>query len=377
MPNSSRTWRFVAALGAVPAIVWMAATWAPARGQAGEADYARVNAAIADGHVIPRYERFDAAAAAFEESTRAFCGGAAPRHLAPVRAAYHAAMDAWMGIEHIRMGPIGAKNRRYRIEFWPDRNGLAAKHLKLLLATPDESLATPDRLASARVSIQGFPAVEFMLFDTGAAERLVSANPGDYACRLLTAITGNLARIAQHLSAEWRGGAKPFAGEIRSPGPEGAIFDKHRSVTADFVEALHFALQGVAHLKVARPLGDSVDRARPRRCESWRSRRSLRNVVVNLEALRALYEGEAGDGLKTLMTEDQRELADLLSKAFRQTMATARSVDRPFSEALTDPTVRPTLERLATQLRALSQLIGDRLGIALGTPLGFNEKDGD
>lgn len=377
MPRSSRAGRLIAALCLVPLALWTSGSSAPAQERAGQADYARVNAAIAEGHVIPRYERFAAAAASFEQSARSFCAAAAPRKPDSARAAFNAAMDAWMAVEHVRMGPIGAENRRYRIEFWPDRNGLTAKHLRRLLATPDDSLATPERLASARVSIQGFPAAEFLLFDPEAVAVLESAAGSAHACLLLTAITGNLAHMARRLDAEWREGARPFLDEIRSPGGERAIFESHKDVTAELVESLHFTLQGLANIKVARPLGDNAAAARPRRSESWRSRRSMRNVVVNLEALQALYEGEAGPGLKDLMGESEAKLAKLLSKAFRQTIATARSVDVPFSEAITDPAARKTLERLSLQLRALSQLVGDRLPPALGTPLGFNEKDGD
>ena len=66
-----------------------------------------------------------------------------------------------------------------------------------------------------------------------------------------------------------------------------------------------------------------------------------------------------------------------MRKAFRVTLATARSVDRPLEKAATDPALRPGVSKLVLQTRALKQIVRDRLSTALGLAVGFNALDGD
>ena len=115
----------------------------------------------------------------------------------------------------------------------------------------------------------------------------------------------------------------------------------------------------------------------PRLAESRLSGRSLGNVIDNLAALRALYEGENGPGLGDLARTADPKLHKLLRKAFRITLGTARDIGRPLEEAAADAALRPKAEKLALQVRALKQIVRDRLAPALGFPVGFNALDGD
>lgn len=66
-----------------------------------------------------------------------------------------------------------------------------------------------------------------------------------------------------------------------------------------------------------------------------------------------------------------------MHKAFRLTSATAQSIDGPIEKAAADPALRPPVEKLAKQVRALRQIVRDRLAPALGLAVGFNALDGD
>ena len=111
--------------------------------------------------------------------------------------------------------------------------------------------------------------------------------------------------------------------------------------------------------------------------ESRLSGRSQRNIVATLGALEALYAGEGGVGLGELTAATNPKLDRLMRKAFRLTLATARSIDRPIERAASDPALRPPVTKLATQVQALKQIVRDRLAAALGLTVGFNAFDGD
>lgn len=71
------------------------------------------------------------------------------------------------------------------------------------------------------------------------------------------------------------------------------------------------------------------------------------------------------------------DLDRLMRKAFRITLETARSIPHPVENAAMDPSVRPQLEQLATQIQVLKQIVRDRLVPAIGLAVGFNSLDGD
>ena len=355
---------------ALAALVLLAAPPAPAG--IGEADYARVNAALVESHVLPRYERLASATSALAAAADGLCAGGLGRDEA--RARFHDAMDAWMGVRHLRFGPAEMFMRADRFHFWPQARGKALAAVRALLAAGGDALA-PSRIRQASVAAQGLLAVEILLHAGGRADVDAAASPA--ACRLLQAAAGNLRGMAAGMAADWRDGEASFARAVARPGPGDPRFESHRDATLAFFRSLNDGLQLVAEAKLRPVIGGAAAAARPRLAESRPSGRSARNVVVNLEALRALYQGEGGPGLGDLAGAVDPKLDQLLRKAFRLTVATARLIGRPVEEAAADPALRPKAEKLALQARALWQLARRRLAPALGFSAAFNSLDGD
>jgi len=331
-----------------------------------------VNASLVEHHVLPRYETLAAASAALAEAADGMCSAPAGAGLAGVRQGFHQTMDAWMGVQHLRFGPVELFMRGYRFYFWPEARGRVAGAVDELLAAGDAAALAPERLRETSVAAQGLPAVEYLLY-RGTEPRAAPA------CALLVTITGNLQRMAAEIVAEWRGGGEPFARTVSTPGPDNGYFVTHRDATLAFFKSFHGGLRLIADVKLKPVLGESLERARPRLAESRRSGRALRNIARNLAALQALYLGEGGSGLTQLVREHggDPELDPLMRKAFRMTLATARGIDAPLGEAVVDPALRPRTEKLHTQVLALKQIVKTRVAAALGLAVGFNALDGD
>ena len=69
-------------------------------------DYAGAVRNLAAGHMMPRYEKLQTAAEAFETAAAAACKK--PADLAgfiTLRQRFHRFADAWMGVQHINFGP--------------------------------------------------------------------------------------------------------------------------------------------------------------------------------------------------------------------------------------------------------------------------------
>ena len=291
------------------------------------------------------------------------------------RARFQDAMAAWMGVEHLRFGPIEILTRGHRFYFWPQARGKVTAAVRRVVTAGDETAVRPARIRKANVAIQGFLAAEVLLYGDEALR--AGGEAGAMACVLLTAVAANMRAMAADTLADWKDGSAPFVRTVAAPGPGNDYFEDHKEATRAFFKSLHDSLQLIADVKLEPVVGDSPEKVRPRLAESRLSGRSLGNVIDNLVALRALYEGEDGPGLGDLTRTADPKLHKLLRKAFRMTHGTARGIDRPLEEAAADGSLRPRVRKLALQVRALRQIVRDRLAPALGFPVGFNALDGD
>lgn len=351
---------------------------APAAGDTIAPDaYARFNTAMLNHHVLPRYERLAAATARHTRTAREFCMESGSAGLADVRGTYHDTMDAWMDVQHIRFGPVELYMRAYRLYFWPEARGKVGDAVQTLLAKDDPGALAAGRLVDASVAVQGLPAIEYLLYTddslpgTGAMASL--------HCSLLMGISSNMQSIAEQILADWQGGDVNFRRLFLNPGPDNDYYQTHRDAALASFKSFHDALALIADVKLKPVVGESSETARPALAEARPSGRALRNIVLNLEALQALYLGEREAGLSTLVKKygTDGELDPLMRKAFRMTIEAAYDIDGPLAEAVVDEAQREQVEMLSTRVIALKQIVKSRVAPALDLAVGFNALDGD
>lgn len=343
-------------LTAAIAVVLALGAASPERASAAPAvDIAGLTDAIIKRHVLPRYEVFSRAADSLRAVVADRCGRDG---LAAMREAYAAANDAWMSVQHIRFGPVMREDRHVRIEYWPDKHNQLSRQLARLLAAGDRESLEPARFARATVALQGFPAMERLLFAGDAADVLVR---GSFRCALAGAIAANLATIAAETLAQWR--------DVEG-GPD---------VADGLVDGLMTQLQLVGDLKLLRPLGATIAKARPRSAESWRSGRSARNVRLNVEALADLYSGGEGADLRTATApaDDGKGILEALDDGFAVAVRTARRLGDDLGADIRDERRRRTVRFLGVHLSGLREEVAKAVAPAMGVSLGFNSLDGD
>lgn len=345
----------------------------------GQEGYRRLNEALIDHHILPRYERLATATAAMAEDIDASCPAEGPVDVEALRAAFHEGMDAWQEVQHVRFGSVELLMRGFRMSFWPDPRDSLGEALHVMLADADEAALSADAFIDASVTIQGFPALERLLFDEEQVGALTAGQGMPFRCDLIRTIAGNIAGMSADISREWSEGEDSYRNRMLTPGEDSLRYYDHQEASLDLLQALHGALEITADMKLGPPLGEDIDGASPHLTESWRSGRSLRNIVLNLEAARDLYAGGDGFGFDDYLRDiaGNPDLADLFDRAFVQTLATAASIDMPLAVAVADPDARPKVEKLKTEASAIAQLIEERMTVAMGLTLGFNALDGD
>lgn len=319
-----------------------------------EDDYAALNRRAIEQHAEPRYAVLVTATTALAASAKTFCASPDDEKLLGLRRDYHAGVDAWQGIQHIRFGPVELFFRSQRIAFWPDQRNTIGKQMAEILAQRNPGLLEPQKFGRGSVAVQGLPAMERLLFGADAPKLPAPGEDARYRCDYLVAIAANLSGMAQEVRDEWQ--EQPING---------------KDTSLDLFKSLYTAIELVADHKLARPLGASAAEARPRLAESWRSTRSLDNIRHNLEAARHLYATAFAP-----VIADQALDAEI-TRAFERTIAAARAVKIPLEDAVQDRSGRPALETLGAEIIALKGLLMQRLPAALDLPLGFNALDGD
>lgn len=368
---------------AILALALLAATVGVAQAAFDRESYRALNDALVEDHIVPRYAKLAEATARLNTLAEHICEMPSSMSVTDLRAAMIAAQDTWQRIQHVRFGPVDRDMRATRFAFWPDVRNRTGRELAEILHARDRKSFTPDQFPRESVVIQGFPAMERLLFGKDAGRLLVDGTvDAHFRCAMVRAIAANLADMSKATYAEWTQGDAPYANTVSNAGTALALYETAEEATLDMFKSLHRAVELVTDHKLTRPLGDNAENARPRRAESWRSGRSLDNIRRNLEAAQAMYLGENGSGTRgfSRMVREvakDRDLDDLLRRAFAQTLATAKSIEMPLSQAVKDPGERAKLVKLKTEAGALKTILAQRLTAAIEIPLGFNALDGD
>ena len=297
-------------------------------------------------HILPGYAGFAEAAGDLAQAAETSCD---PQVLRP---AWNAAFDAWMQVSHLHLGPVEEDGRGLAIAFWPDPKGLGWKHQQARMAG-DPTALEPAAFADQSVAARGVFGLERLLYPAGG----LPADP----CPLVRATAADLARMAGEVQAGWQDG---FAEVLLTAGEAGntTYLTAEEAKQALFTQ-LATALEFDADQRLGRPLG-TFDKPRPERAEAVASGRSLRNLLLSLQALR--------DFTQTLSPDLPQSLA-----AFDRAIARAEALEDPIFAGVADPSGHLKVEILQQSIRSLRQAVIAELGGQLGVSVGFNSADGD
>jgi predicted lipoprotein len=359
-------------IGIASSLAWLPVA-AAAQTPAVARDYQSFNVRLVAAQVVPGYEAFALTTAEQAAALERLCSEPGAERLAAARQAFHAAMDAWMAIQHVTWGPVQVAFRRERIYFWPERPGVVDRALADLLARRDPGILEPGALGRQSAAVQGLTALERLLFadDSLAARQRWwwwrRADP--YRCNLTLAIGRHLAGVAREVSDEWRTKVLPAlaaGGSIYFASPQAA--------TKLLLTDLANLMQIVADLKLQPVLGPSPDQARPDLAESRTSARSARNIVINLETAQRMYAGDGaapgfGTFVKTLPDGAARDAG--IQRDFDDALRKARALPDRLDDAVTHPEQWELAAAAFARAEALRNRLRDEVPPAAGITLGF------
>lgn len=350
---------------ALATLAWIAL---PASAVAAEGGIAAVEAAV-EGYVRPAYATFRTESEALSGTVDALCAEPSQARLDGARAAFSKAVETWSQIELLRIGPVTEEHRLERILFWPDRKGTGLKQVQAAIASEDPTAADAGSLAGKSVAMQGFGALEFVLFGTGSAA-LADAN--SYRCSYAAAIAKNVASIAASIDEEWRRPAG-FAAQWAHPGDDNPFFRDETEAMNELLSVFVNGLELVRDQRLAF-LGKDGGADKPKQALFWRSDLTVASLAGNVAGLAKLFEAS---GLSASLPAGQAWIADSIRFEFANAARAAEGAAGPIAEVLKDPAQRGSLAYFGIVTSSLSELFGTRLAAELGLTAGFSSLDGD
>ena len=270
-----------------------------------------------------------------------------------LREAFNAASDAWARMEPFASGPLSRKSRRERISYWPDPRNAVARGLNVLLDGEGESGLTPQNMADASVAVQGLPALERLLFSqdgSSAAPDALSARE----CAVGQAISRNLRTIAADALTEW---SEPELGDLAKIRATLAMPDKAAEAASAVLGDVATGLRMMEDRKIPPLFGGKGVIPDEKKAESWRSHRSARDLLLNVESLQAALKAIAPFAPEAAAAADEK-LADAAA-------------------ALAAPNDPNLGVNVIAAINNAKYYVIDVLPGELGAALGFNSMDGD
>jgi predicted lipoprotein len=352
-----------------------------------EADQAAIAQASLTQVIRPGYAAFRNAADDLQTKVAALCVAPSESALDAAKSAFASAVAAWSKVEIFRFGPVSDDHRYERLFYWPDPKGIGLKQVQDALAGKDVALTVPDELAAKSVALQGLPALEVLLYGEGAeiltmavdeatpgGQRLPE-NPteGAFRCGFALAAATNVDRIAGSIVEGWREGSayeKSFLG----PAPEDPRYHTPKEVTLELFKSLMSGIELVRDQKLGKPLGASIDQARPKLAAFWLSGLSFENAAGNLAGVRTLF---AAGGFAQVVAGESAGVENSILFDLDHAIEVLRGIDLPMQEAVKDQELRDKVEAVRVELKSARDTTGDMISRGAGLSFGFNATDGD
>lgn len=329
--------------------------------------------AMTDKVIVPTYQALEAHTQTLATASQAFCTKPDLANFNSVKAAWSAALSTWQQTDAFTIGPALDEQFDFNFYFRPIKKNLVNTVLK------STEPITPEILKKNGVGVQGFAALEYLLFERGQSEAdVLNRFTHSKRCEYLVAASTLLHTHSTTLLHTW---TPHFSDAMKEVGKGSTEF-----VTAP--EAFNLVMNRVyqaaenAKLKLQPALGQPAfqagldpqrEQVKPYQLEAWRSGHTLANTKATLLGVEQMLV--AGGVLEWLKQQDKALLAGEFESLFQR----IKAIEFPSSDLFAQLEARDfkAADALFNEAQMLTRYYKQRLASTLGVSLGFNENDGD
>lgn len=282
-----------------------------------------------------------------------------------LQATFGHVLEDYAAIELFRLGPLLEDNLQNRLFYWPDKRGVAERQLRGLLNAEDASSLSAEELAGKSVALQGFTALERLLYTPGLQPLEVSPQ-----CDVIIAIVQNLASMAGQLDAAWSLNSG-FTGSLITPDSQSEHFRSEEEVLRSVFTQISVGLDVVLDGKLAPLLSNEIKTMQ--QTPMWKSQRTVAMLTGNLLGLRALLL-DSGILADTRFEDELRLEFDYVDRILKKLKPIVYFVNPDGSLILESKVLFGTL---AAVVEGIRYTVDVDVSEALGLSSGFNSEDGD
>lgn len=317
--------------------------------------------------LLSHYAEFTSKLEALRSASRVLASEPDDEDLSRVQQAWREARRPWKETEVFKFGPVVDEPLRYgpKIDFWPAR----PDSVDAVLAGTES--IDPDGLGAAA---KGLPAVEYLLFATGARDGFrESARRYEY----LEVLIDDLIAQSQALADAWDPEGGDYQRELVEAGRGSSTYDTLSMALSEVVNRMGFTVENIRADKLGAGIAPDGT-PQPEKLESRFSARSISDIRDNLRGIELLFFGDPEAGVLALDDYLQHRgfrLAGRMRVELDGSRAALARINLPLSVAIEEnqDLVRAAIDRLAG-LQRLIQV--DVIG-ALSLNVRFNDNDGD
>lgn len=298
-------------------------------------------------------------AGALKAETESYCNAPSTAGRDQLAGHWRKAFDTWQAVRFVDFGPVEQNNLAWQFQFWPDPKNLVGRKAGQLLKTSSDNRTMAQRIMEGGVAVQGFPMMEYLLFDE-RFNKSELALPSAPACSVLTAVSVHLHNNTRELHQAWQS-FKPH-------------YLNHGQYRTTSMRAAMASLDILVERRLASPMGLRGNGKRSvYGADAWRSGHSLAAIQASVRGLRnyflpglALWLNESGEQALAQRIQDQTD----------QVLRRLEDLPKAMAPLLDDDSF-PELQGLYVTLSQLQQLVNDQAAATLGVIRGFNSSDGD
>ncbi|WP_020558535.1 imelysin family protein [Thiofilum flexile] len=329
--------------------------------------------AMTDKVILPTYQALETNTQKLVTTSQAFCTKPDVAGFKALREVWSVALNTWQEADAFNIGPAIEDQFDFNFYFRPIKKSLVNGLLK------GTEPITPELLKKNGVGVQGFAALEYLLFDREKTEEAqLKTFDNNKRCEYLNAASTLLHTHSATLLKAW---TPHFSDAMKEVGKGSTEFVTAAEAFNLVINRIYQAAEN-AKLKIQPALGQPAfqagldpqrEQVKPYQLEAWRSGHTLANTQATLIGVEKMLVD--GGLLAWLKQQNKTALADEFAGIFQR----IKALSFPSTDLFAQLEARDfkAADALFNEAQMLTRYYKQRLAPALGVSLGFNANDGD
>lgn len=328
---------------------------------------------ISTNIIIPAYTAFQTTTVSLDAAVTTFNTTANAANLVALQIAFQDTYKQWESTSVFEFGPTATATLRVSTNTYPtDVNQINAN---IAAGTYNPQLL-------ANLAAKGLPAMDYLLFGTGADNTSILAQyttASDAAKRknYLSVLSAELKTNATTVATAWATYKTTF---ISADGTDVS------SSVGQLLNQLVYDYEILKNFEIGIPAGtQSLGTVYPQKVQAYYSKMSVQLAILHIQAIQNIYLGKssAGDGLgfdnylisANAKYSDGTSLNDAIKAQFATSLAKLQTLSDPLSDNITNN--KTAVITAYTELQKLTVLLKTDVTSSLGILITYGDNDGD